>query len=201
VKFLIQNGANVNLADKDGRKPLIEAIEAREIEDWTVTSSKPKVIQLLMDNGAKLEPQELDKTLFGAVTSGSVESVNLMIKIGANVNATDNDQRTPLYHAVNGEWADAEIAQFLVDNGAKLGSQTLDEALFETINRMCLILDSGGIVKFLIKNGANVNARRPASQSTPLMLAVIMCVVFLCNKTELVEILCSNGADVRAQNL
>ncbi|WP_353270420.1 ankyrin repeat domain-containing protein [Wolbachia endosymbiont (group A) of Myopa testacea] len=131
VRRLISEGANVNATDWLQETPL----------HFAAASGHKQVVQALLDKGANvnaedeegntplaLTPNEEIKTilqstdeLLEAARKGDIDAVNRPINEGANVNATDWLQETPLHlAAVRGH---KEVVEALLDKGANVDVQ------------------------------------------------------------------------------
>lgn len=86
TKFLLQEGANPNIADNRGRTPLIAAAQIGFIEG----------VQALVDAGARLDiGNETGETpLIAAVHARNVELIEVLVKAGADPDRADNAGRT-----------------------------------------------------------------------------------------------------------
>jgi len=109
VKFLLENGADIKIADGHGRTPLhLAAFRGHK-----------EVSQLLIDNGADLNPFDTEgqTPMHWAARKGNVEVAQLLIHSGADIDKADNGGRTPFSWAVrNGQ---TNVLQ-LLDNGADI---------------------------------------------------------------------------------
>ena len=97
-------------------------------------------------------------TLRDAIRQGSMEIVKDLVEHGADVNATDADGETPMDYAIC--WCKTEIAQYLVDHGADVNHK--DQKGRPLLMRACSPFGhppSLAIVKCLVMNGANMNAK------------------------------------------
>ncbi|MFC1762992.1 ankyrin repeat domain-containing protein [Planctomycetota bacterium] len=108
VELLISKGADVNVSNNAGVTPLDMAEEIGNTE----------ISELLRKNGAK----KGSPTLFGAVVSGDIEQVKLLIDNGADVDAK-NIRRgaTPLHlAAIRGS---QNVVELLIASGANVNAQ------------------------------------------------------------------------------
>jgi len=193
VKLLLEEGADINSKNICDGTPLAFTLGNTEFrvkccfryeEDENVQTcdcsfsfdhnenidaTLSKVVESLIENGANFEPQDRDRALLDAAWRGFDDLVNLLIKKGANVNARDSIDYSPLLQAVIGgsrHSARATIVQSLIDNGAIFESGEKDKALVQAAFN-----GSVEIVKMMIKFGANVNAADKYHRS-PLFAAV-----------------------------
>ena len=167
VEDLIEQGADVNVEDKNRHTPLDKAMNAGRVE----------IVAILKQAGANyseifLNPNNVlamamllkrsaveakDKGDFGmtdlirAVMYGDKEMVDLLLDGGANIHTQDEFGRDPLINAViNG---DKKMVDLLLDNGAnihtqdKLGRDPLINAVINGDKKM---------VDLLLKRGANI---------------------------------------------
>lgn len=109
VRSALQSGTNVNIADENGRTPLMLA----------AFNGHTEVVRLLIDAGAKVPVRDaVGRTaLMYASTGPSADTVKLLIESGAKVNAADSHERwTALM------WAAAEgqrdVVRVLLEKGA-----------------------------------------------------------------------------------
>ena len=94
--------------------------------------------------------------LHSAVRDNNAAEAKRLIDNGADVNARDNFDGTPLHHI-----ADVEVAKLLIDNGADVNAKgryghTLLHHITTWATRYSNAVE---IAKLLIDNGADVNAR------------------------------------------
>jgi len=110
ITALLEAGADPNTPTSSGQLPL------------AVAMSNPEMVRLLLQAGA--DPNTVDghgnPLLFAAMDSGSADSLNALIKAGADLNKRDRSERTPL------EYADSmyltEMAEILKAAGAGQGT-------------------------------------------------------------------------------
>ena len=89
MKFLIENGANVNKSVHTGWMPLMSAF------------GSPKCLNLLIKAGADVNQTTENGTsalhkAFGNFTPQCIESVKILIEAGADVNCKNNINKSPL---------------------------------------------------------------------------------------------------------
>jgi len=118
AEALLRHGVDPsNLCSPIERSPLPSAVE------------RPKILKLLLDHGAKILPDERTRLtplhLVAALRQNDYqtqyplrfESVELLLAHGADIDAVDNEGRTPLDFAY--EQGDKEMAALLIKHGAK----------------------------------------------------------------------------------
>lgn len=110
VRYLVEQGADINAKDRWEVTPLQEAMESRRYE----------IFDYLLSKGGKTYMSDIDKStkLIGAVRDGDTELVKALVNLGADVNLGDYDSRTALHIACDRGFED--IAEFLIENGAKV---------------------------------------------------------------------------------
>lgn len=98
---------------------------------------------------------EGETPLMLAVMAGNIETAKVLLKAGANVNATGEDGRTPLHYAAAHN-RDTSITQLLLRRKANIGAVSKDglTGLFTAA-----ILGNDIICRHLIENGDSVQAR------------------------------------------
>jgi len=106
VDFLILNGANVNLASRDGTTPLI-AVAQNSIMNKDV---QLYIVEKLIESKADVNVQEeYGKTpLILATESNSPKIVSKLLLSGAELNLKDNNKDTALDIAISNEMKDIE---------------------------------------------------------------------------------------------
>jgi hypothetical protein len=110
VKFLIDNGANVNEKDENGQTPLYHATK----------SGKKEIVEILINSSADINIQDTSfgrTALFWPAWNGHKEIVQILITNGANVNVKEKSGRTPIDWAVNNNQKD--IAELLRKHGGR----------------------------------------------------------------------------------
>ena len=88
VDCLTEHGAQINLADEDGKSAFIHAVENRNVD----------IASHLIELGAQSDQQDSKGwfPLMYAVKAGDLETVQILIAYGANVNLRNRDGQTIL---------------------------------------------------------------------------------------------------------
>ncbi|WP_064124964.1 ankyrin repeat domain-containing protein [Wolbachia endosymbiont of Dactylopius coccus] len=185
VEALIERGIDINTVDKDGLTPLHKAAGNAQVE----------VVNALIKKGANVKAVSKDGITplhCAALSSNNKEIVEILVKEGADVNASlDESMITPLHMAARGYNANQEVVQALIEKGANIDAVDKDGL---TPLHMAASRDfSGKIVKTLIKGKANIDAVDKCGR-TPLHFATD------CFSSTNIEILIENGADYSLKN-
>ncbi|RYO80935.1 hypothetical protein DL766_007498 [Monosporascus sp. MC13-8B] len=154
VKELLGHNKNIAQAsDGGGRTVLHVAVEHAQLS----------LIPILLDHGADIEALDpLGRTLLHqAVGCNNVPLSTLLLECGANVEATTSDSEKPLWIAANHGYE--LVAKVLLQYKADVESFNTESgttALFEAVNRGHV-----GLIKLLLDNGADTDARRVVPQT------------------------------------
>ncbi|MGB3166807.1 MAG: ankyrin repeat domain-containing protein [Alteraurantiacibacter sp.] len=91
TRWLLQEGANPNVADNRGRTPLMAAIDSGFLE----------AVEVLLNKGAQVDtPNRAGETpLITAVLGRNTDLLTLLLENGANPDRTDNTGRSARDHA------------------------------------------------------------------------------------------------------
>ena len=169
VKMLLDKGADVNAANKNGSTALmwaawkghadvVKLLKAYGAEEGlpaaAMLGDKTKA-QRLLEAGSDVDVKSQDglTPLMGAVKMGHADVVKLLLDKGANVNATNQMDGTPLM--VASEMGHADVVKLLLDRGASVNAQ-------DKHGWSALMMASGKhhlpVVRELLSRGADVNA-------------------------------------------
>lgn len=114
VRALLAKGADVNAKDGDGATPLGNAI----------SYGRDDMVKLLLENGAALNIGGIHDPLYLAAFSLRTDVVGLLLRHGANINATLVNSQPLLTFAVQQDRPD--VARFLLANGADVNVKGSD---------------------------------------------------------------------------
>lgn len=219
IKYLIDKGANVNAAGKDGETALMSAalnasdelvrmlvaaganVNAKNRAGKTALmyapryhNSNPEVVRVLLAAGADVNAadEEGRTALMQAAFVGSAEIAGLLLGAKASVNAKDRKGMTALMHA--GTSHSAGVARALIQAGASVNERD-GKGWTALMYGAPLYYNNSGAeyVKVLIAAGADVNTV-DADGMTPLMLASHW------YDTEVIRSLLAAGASVNAKD-
>jgi ankyrin repeat protein len=157
---LIAHGADVNAENKRFKTPLAIALQ----------SDNETIINILLDNGAKLESKGGAVTFEDAIDRTSLSLVKYFLKQGININDELKNGETPLAKAIGKE--SIELVKLLIENGADV-NQACGRDSDTPLHYALYAIDQNKVkemVKFLVKKGAYVNKTNSQGEK-PIVLA------------------------------
>ena len=194
-------------ASSEGNRTMTDLLLSRNagvaLQNWygtalhcTAEAGKAACIPQLIAAGLSVDfRDQYGRTSFHCATiSGQIETMKVLLELGADVNAQCNSDGfdrgcTPLRYAVLCEYS-LEIVQLLLEKGAKLNPSTTPMV---TPLHDAAALNLQDALELLLGHGLDANAKAPDG-STPLHFAA-------CNDhTEIVSMLLASSADINAQS-
>lgn len=177
VRSLMTNGADVNTRGKEHDHPFIAAILSKHFT----------LVPILQQYARPPDPILLHKPLLTMTARGSLEGVEAILKLGAELNGSNNRAETVLHMAARK--SRERIIEFLLQYGANVNTQggkygnALQAASWSGHEK---------IVQMLLERGAEVNAQG-GMYGNPLQAASRG------GREEVVQMLLEQGAEVNAQ--
>ena len=192
VSRLLECGADIEELDRQGRTPIGHAtIALQEV-----------ICEILLENGActdSLNPQILKGCIHKAIKQGSTRSmVELLVKLGADIEELDQQGRTPLQHA--GTKLQEGICEFLLDRGCharavredlQLTPAAFGGLLHEAVRNRAL-----KVAEVLLMMGADIEESKSFEDGwvgTPLHFAA-----WQGNSVAMIKLLLDQGANIAA---
>jgi ankyrin repeat protein len=188
IKLLIKAGMSPDETDEEhypGRTALFEIIikDQKHLDEY-----KLKLLNLLMDMGADVKTQDISGTtpLHLAALNNHKEIAEQLIRKGAEIDARNEDGKTPLYYSINHS---LEIAELLISHGANVNAEDVygQTPLFK-------VHKCNTFMELLVKNGADVN-KKDIDGITSLQYAAMYK-----SYEEIAPLLLSCGADPNVKN-
>jgi ankyrin repeat protein len=178
LQRLLDKGADVNARSKAGLTALMCAVH------------DPKMAALLIDRGADVKARTnsgVSPLILAAAYDGATETVKLLLDRGADVNSAANDGRTALFGAAAG--GDTGKAGLLIERGARLDPTI--KPIGATPLHYAVLLGDADMADFLLRHGADVNARLPRFGNTTSLMEAS-----LAGFDEVVRVLIAHRADL-----
>jgi len=154
LKTLLGAGANFETPDNRGMTPLIQAAEG----SGYMPNNAP-FVQLLLEKGAKVEPQDKQgrSALLLASVEGKIDAANLLLDQKADPNQKDNNGAAPLLSATT--YGKTEVVKALLKKGATvdLADSAGNTALMTAAEGNAYIPNNAPLVQLLLDAGAKVD--------------------------------------------
>ena len=210
MALLLKFGADVDSRDDDYMTPLLFASQLQEAQRFWTKHNRSENVQLLLDHGAGVHVQNKkgQTALHIASQSHFAQIVALLLKLGVEVDAKDNDNMTPLQLALTQSWgylddydgARRTTAQVLLEHGAKVHTRDRNG---QTPLHLASLHLSSSTMALLLKFGAEVDAK-DNDNSTPLhLVAMTESMSFPAHidvRRSSAQVLLEHGASVHTKN-
>ncbi|MEM9020000.1 MAG: ankyrin repeat domain-containing protein [Planctomycetota bacterium] len=161
-------------ASPDSRTRFRTPMHARESAVLiAVKHGRVDLVRLLLDRNGQFEVRDANhvSALSHAAAIGSEPIIEMLLGRGAMTDPIDDQQRTPLHHAIRG--AHTGAAKQLVRAGADVNHLCLKEPTGYTPLHRCVSVgqDMIGVARLLLERGADVQAADPRHGKTARDLA------------------------------
>ena len=190
IEYLLNYDFDINLAKPTGETPILSAAQNPNI----------KIFKLLLERGANIKHEDSmdnDVLHIAAMRNENPQFIEYLLDKGFPMEKRNKLGNTAVFAASRN--VNIEVIKMLVAKGGNLKGtnnfgNTILMYLFSSANNKAHPVISIEMVKYLLENGVDVNARNSLNQSA-LMLAVD-------NVTdpEYIELLVTAGADVNAED-
>ena len=220
VNYLLEQGPDLSLEDKNGNTPLYLAVSRGAPVEMVVllldagapvdlgpshgnnagasplhaacATGANECIEILLRNGASATRQLQSGTtpLHASAIGGDQRTVELLCKSGANIDSPNNELLTPLHYC--GMSGNAKVAAALIQHEATIDVKDAEGC---TPLMRAVLRNHVSVVKVLLENGANPNVLVDNDESKfyPLFVAATN------GFDEIVQALLENGADLTPQ--
>lgn len=186
---LLQEIRNLDVGSEEINK---KSILDRTRLHWAARYGYQRAVELLFDKGANANVTDdaLLTPLHIAVMHSELEIAKIIAEHGADINAKDEIGHTALHYAVMTHSKNVELAELLIDSGAKID---IPGPADETPLHMSVGIGDIHLTHLFLTKGADVNARNK-SGATPLHRAAAS------GRKEIAELLIKKGADINARD-
>jgi len=200
VALLLKFGADVDAQDNDTMTALLFVLHSRRGDDSQIT----KTAQLLLEHGASVHVRNKNgqMPLHLASHHGLFDSVALLLKFGADVDAQDNDTMTPLLLVSQSQPFGREYpkitktVRLLLDHGA---SVDVRNKTGQTPLHLATHYGLSGVAALLLKFGADVDTQDNDTM-TPLLFVSQNPWGDNYQNTKSAQLLLEHGASVHVRN-
>ncbi|PTD07843.1 Ankyrin-3 [Fusarium culmorum] len=135
AQTLLDHGADIETRDNNDNTPLLVAVLCNAIEMASFLLEHDANVEAADDNGVSIDARtthDENTALIRAVRDGYPQIVSLLIKLGADVNASNNIGWTPLHFAAETGFED--VVEILLKAGANATAESHDGKRPRTIS-------------------------------------------------------------------
>ncbi|KAI5839443.1 ankyrin repeat-containing domain protein [Morchella snyderi] len=193
VIFLVERGAHINAKDINGNTPLQYVLD-RDFYSGVPNHTMEALISLGADINVVGHSQK--SLLHLAAQGDSRQLLALLLNAGADIHARDDNQQTPLHHALGRLLTKPHIIRYLADNGANVNARDINgqTPLHFVLGHRWLTQSMVDSAKVLLSFGADVNTVNGTHQNSLLHLAARG------GSQEMLALLLDAGADIHARD-
>jgi len=184
-KFLIENGADVNLVSDDKWNALMHA--CYHVEDL-------ELIKLLMEAGSNLNQQSnagWTALMYSIRYNRNAKVSEILIENGADINLVNNENWTGLMFACRYS-EDVEFIKLLINKDTNINQQS--KSGWTALMLAIRYNTNSDIAKFLIESGADVNLKNEDGWSA------LKFACYYSEDLELIQLLIQSGWDTSSQS-
>ena len=152
IKFLVEHGADLALADKAGQTPLLAAARGNNLE----------LMEWFLEKGAPVNVRDRYRNALLHFSRHNKIQVELLLRYKADLNIQDNGGNTILHFlAEGGDPENLELLSLCIKNGAAVNQRNSrgETPLAKAFNHMDL-----SKMKLLLENGADPNVLSPSNE-------------------------------------
>ncbi len=195
MKFLLDNGVDINAKDFEGKTAL----------DYALREGNNRAADFLLERNAKVSVH--DDVLIPLAEDGNIERIQFFLDKGADINAKDKDGNTALHSAAH--YGRIDTIKFLLDKGANVSARNNDNDT--PIIRICYglskVKESNLLecLDILLKAGADINAQ--GNSGFTVLINMMQLKVYKEDFDEYavpslkaMQFLIDNGADINLKN-
>lgn len=170
-------------------KPLLDIVDihGKKVADYATGN----IAKLLKEAGASSNYNEMDRELMSLVTywnsKDNIDEVKTLLLNGANVNVSNNNKETPLYHAVYSQ--DVSLVKLLLSYQPNIN--VIDELYGNSILPQAVYSDNIEITKMLLDAGADIEIQSSSDEVTPL---------FYIKSIKMLKLLIKYGVNINAKD-
>ena len=181
IPAFIESGASFHGKDKDGKNPLMRAIDLDLLD---LLDLKDTIRLVLTKNSLSNYQKKL--ALLWAMRKDHDDIINLILKSGVNLKSRGGNEKRPLLVQLM-EMGKEEFIPAFIESGASIHAKDRNG---ETVLMHFVEKNSINNIEILLDAGADVNAPSWKTQITPLIKAIKM------NNKKLVELFLQKGVDI-----
>uniref|UniRef100_UPI003F4B811D ankyrin repeat domain-containing protein n=1 Tax=Brachyspira catarrhinii TaxID=2528966 RepID=UPI003F4B811D len=197
IELVLRLGADINAKNKYGYTALCEAcLELDNNPKESTINKRLEIVKYLINRGADVNGKSdfnFTPLIYASSSSGSLIIVDYLVRNGAEINFNNSYGYSPLCYACKYGYFDT--VKYLVEKGSIINFLADKKTLIKNEYGTTPLIEASNyseIVKYLIKNNANVNFK-DYSNRTPLMKAAYFC------NLETVKYFIENDAEINVR--